>query len=378
MKPLTILELLLIFLLIAFAAYARVIDPDDIRNRGSFREAKNEKQSNLDVSLSSLKQATDNVNKYCACNENVCNCCREFHIPLVQVKGPGCASLQYMHGDNLAVQLSFGENILTSTIVKGKNPQPVCVPLPGGFSKFCGRIYSIKREADNHFKACLGLELQSATDLEASLRVSCFRFGPDGLKLRPAEPLPVVETEAPVEEDDDDIFGFGSDEDDDDENDDDDGDEEEDATNLETNVATITSSLGDEDDEDEDDVLGFSALLNIFTGDEEFTTKKPKTSTPSSSIAAFTIPLLSTSVNSFANDQNSMTTKQPAVEISTVNKIKVSTGTNNLDINDKPTVEALESSAENSDSEDTGEVLATSRNQTKIKDTEQYEALNNH
>ena len=58
----------------------------------------------------------------------------------------------------------------------GKNPKPVCVPLPGGFTKFCGRIYSIKRDAKNHFKACLGLELQSSTELEASLRVSCFRY----------------------------------------------------------------------------------------------------------------------------------------------------------------------------------------------------------
>lgn len=33
---------------------------------------------------------------------------------------PGCASLQYLQEDNLAVQLSFGDNILTSTIVNGK------------------------------------------------------------------------------------------------------------------------------------------------------------------------------------------------------------------------------------------------------------------
>lgn len=33
----------------------------------------------------------------------------------------GCASLQYLQGDNLAVQLSFGDNILTSTIVNGNH-----------------------------------------------------------------------------------------------------------------------------------------------------------------------------------------------------------------------------------------------------------------
>lgn len=58
----------------------------------------------------------------------------------------------------------------------GKKPQTICVPMPGGFSKFCGRIYSIQRESDNNFKACLGLELQSSYEVEASLRVSCFRY----------------------------------------------------------------------------------------------------------------------------------------------------------------------------------------------------------
>lgn len=247
------------------------------------RAANNVKQSDIDLTTMSLKQATDSVNRYCTCNENICNCCRDFHIPLVQLKGPGCASLQYLQGDNLAVQLSFGDNILTSTIVNGKNPRPVCVPLPGGFTKFCGRVYSIQRDAKNHFKACLGLELQSPTELEATLRVSCFRFGPDGLKLRPAEPLPVIETEATSEEDDDDdFFGLGSDDDDDDDEDD------ETPTNSVSDASGVDDAQDDEDDED--DLLGFSALLDIFTGDDEVTTR-PKLTTPAP-LLEFTIPIL--------------------------------------------------------------------------------------
>ncbi|XP_033321575.2 uncharacterized protein LOC117217836 [Megalopta genalis] len=288
MRLSVVFELLLILLLIAFAAYGRVID----RNRTEQRAIANggSKQSNVGISTLSLKQATDNVNRYCTCNENICNCCRDFHIPLVQLQGPGCASLQYLQGDNLAVQLSFGDNILTSTIVNGKSPRPVCVPLPGGFTKFCGRIYSIQREAKNHFKACLGLELQSSTELEASLRVSCFRFGPDGLKLRPAEPLPVVETETPDEDDDDDFFGLGSDEDDDDD-DDEDNDAGDPAEVSPLTNSVPNSSAEDEDDEDDDDVLGFGALLDIITGDDETTTKKPKVTT-AAPLLQFTIPLL--------------------------------------------------------------------------------------
>nr|XP_031839879.1 coiled-coil domain-containing protein 1 [Nomia melanderi] len=289
MRLSVVFELFLILLLIAFAAYGRVIERNQTEAR-SISSGNGSRQGNIGISTLSLKQATDNVNRYCTCNENICNCCRDFHIPLVQLQGPGCASLQYLQDDNLAVQLSFGENILTSTIVNGKSPKPVCVPLPGGFTKFCGRIYSIKREAKNHFKACLGLELQSATELEASLRVSCFRFGPDGLKLRPAEPLPIVDTEvAEAEDDDDDFFGLGSDEDDDEDEDAEDADSA-DANSPLTN-SVPNSSAEEEDDEDDDDVLGFGALLDIITGEDETTTKRPKVTT-SAPLLQFTIPIL--------------------------------------------------------------------------------------
>ncbi|XP_076760830.1 uncharacterized protein LOC143429210 isoform X2 [Xylocopa sonorina] len=280
MRLSAVIELLLILLLVAFAAYGRVIGNDF--QQLAVRNASDSNESNLGISTLSLKQATDNVNRYCTCNENICNCCRDFHIPLVQLQGPGCASLQYLQGDNLAVQLSFGDNILTSTIVSGKNPKPVCVPLPGGFTKFCGRVYSIKRDAKNHFKACLGLELQSSTEIEASLRVSCFRFGPDGLKLRPAEPLPVVEAEVPEDDDDDDFFGLGSDDDEDD-------DAENDSPLA--NAVPNSSAEEDEDEDEDEDVLGFGALLDIITGEDEPTTKKPK-GTTAAPLLQFTIPLL--------------------------------------------------------------------------------------
>ncbi|XP_046601260.1 otolith matrix protein OMM-64 [Neodiprion lecontei] len=287
MRLSTVFELLLIFLLVAFAAYARVIDRHEVTSL--HRVIRATKQSNVGVSTISLKQATDNVNKYCTCNDNICNCCRNFDVPFLQLKGAGCASVQYLKGDNMALQLSFGDNILTSTVVNGKNPKPVCVPLPGGFSKFCGRIYSIQREATDHFKACLGLELESSKQVEASLRVSCFRFGPDGLKLRPAEPLPIVEADSSSDDDDDedDIFGLGSDDDDDEDDDDDDDEEDDDDDDDAPTGNAVPSSSADDDDED-DDVFGLGSFFDIF-GDDD-TPKKPKVTTPSP--LPVSIPLL--------------------------------------------------------------------------------------
>ncbi|KOX73645.1 hypothetical protein WN51_13723 [Melipona quadrifasciata] len=274
-----VVELLLILLLIAFAAYGRVIERDEKAEERAIKDVNGSKQSNIGISTLSLKQATDNVNRYCTCNENICNCCRDFHIPLVQLQGPGNGTMNRY--EKLVLYVACLKTVW-SNIVARRNPRPVCVPLPGGFTKFCGRIYSIKRDAKNHFKACLGLELQSATELEASLRVSCFRFGPDGLKLRPAEPLPVVEAEVSQEEDDD-FFGLDSDEDDEDD------DDAEDDAPLTNSVPTSTTE--DEEEDDDEDVLGFGALLDIITGEDETTTKKPKVTTVAP-LLQFTIPIL--------------------------------------------------------------------------------------
>lgn len=105
------------------------------------------------------------------------------------------------------------DNLSILSFQTGRKPSPVCMPLPGGISKFCGRVYNIARSGEE-FRACLGLELQSRKTVEAAVRVSCFKFGPRGVSSEPADPLPLV----PQNE-------KGSDDDDDDEDDDDDDDD---------------------------------------------------------------------------------------------------------------------------------------------------------
>lgn len=59
----------------------------------------------------------------------------------------------------------------------------------------------------------MGLELRADDDVEASLRVSCFQFGPKGLATMEAEPLPPNITDEDEDEDededDDDPLGIG-------------------------------------------------------------------------------------------------------------------------------------------------------------------------
>ncbi|XP_067635842.1 uncharacterized protein [Eurosta solidaginis] len=194
------------------------------------------------VSEATTLQSQDNTNglsKYCKCNDDHCDCCRKFNLPLIPVRGPGCARITYLGNERMSVSIKYGDITLATRTISGKRAKPICVGLPGGYSKFCGRVYGLSR-AKNDFKACLGFELRAEDEVEAALRVSCFKFGPEGLRVAEAEPLP---SEVNKDEDDDDIFGFGAGGDDDDDDDYEDEPEEADEENDET----------DEEDENDDD-----------------------------------------------------------------------------------------------------------------------------
>lgn len=148
------------------------------------------------------------INKYCKCSEDHCDCCRNFALPIIPVRGPGCARISYLGNEKMSVQIKYGDIVLASRTVSGNNAKPICVGLPGGYSKFCGRVYGLARTKDN-FKACLGLELRAEDEIEAALRVSCFKFGPGGLKVAEAEPLPTPPKNEDDDDDDDDFFGLG-------------------------------------------------------------------------------------------------------------------------------------------------------------------------
>ncbi|XP_058468066.1 uncharacterized protein LOC131440631 isoform X2 [Malaya genurostris] len=203
------------------------------------------------------------INRYCRCTTYECNCCRDFLLPLVPIKGPGCATIQYLDGNRMSIGVKFGDRVLANRVISGRKATPVCMPLPGGFNRFCGRIYGISRRADDSFKACLGLELRADNEIEAVLRVSCFKFGPRGLSVTEPEPLPPVEDIEVDEEDDDEddddeaddllgSFGLGDDDDDDDEDEDDDEITEQDETEVQSPDSSYT---------------GFSLLGSDFLGD---------------------------------------------------------------------------------------------------------------
>lgn len=59
------------------------------------------------------------INRYCKCTSFECDCCREFSLPLVPIRGPGCANIRYLEGDRLSVGIKFGNRVLANRVVSG-------------------------------------------------------------------------------------------------------------------------------------------------------------------------------------------------------------------------------------------------------------------
>lgn len=60
------------------------------------------------------------INRYCKCTSFECDCCREFSLPLVPIRGPGCANIRYLEGDRMSVGIKFGNRVLANRVISGK------------------------------------------------------------------------------------------------------------------------------------------------------------------------------------------------------------------------------------------------------------------
>ncbi|KAH8264741.1 hypothetical protein KR044_008808 [Drosophila immigrans] len=214
------------------------------------------------------------ISRYCKCTESHCDCCRKFGLPLLP-SGPGCAKISYLGNDEMSVSLKFGQITLASRRISSKRARPICVSMPGGYNKFCGRVYGLSQAKEN-FKACLAFELRAEDEVEAQLPISCFKFGAEGLRVAEAEPLPTKVKKPAEDDDDDDIFGFGAGGDDD-EDDEDDYDDAEEPSAEDDDADDYTEDDDTEAPEDAD-YGGFSlgGLLDELDDDEdEKPVKKP-------------------------------------------------------------------------------------------------------
>ncbi|XP_032597222.1 uncharacterized protein LOC6569341 [Drosophila grimshawi] len=233
------------------------------------------------------------ISRFCKCSESHCDCCRKFGLPLLP-SGPGCAKIAYLGNDEMSVSLKFGDITLASRRISSKRARPICVGMPGGYSKFCGRVYGLSRAKEN-FKACLAFELRSEDEIEGQLPVSCFKFGSEGLRVADPEPLP-TKVKKPADEDDDDIFGFGAGGDDDDDEDEDDYDDGDDEAEPSAEDDDAEDYVDDDDTAAPEDAdygaFSLGGLLDeLDDDDDEKPAKKPIAAAADAAAAAAATPI---------------------------------------------------------------------------------------
>lgn len=75
----------------------------------------------ISTEASALNQDDANpINRYCKCTSFECDCCREFSLPLVPIRGPGCANIRYLEGDRMSIGIKFGNRVLANRVISGK------------------------------------------------------------------------------------------------------------------------------------------------------------------------------------------------------------------------------------------------------------------
>lgn len=59
------------------------------------------------------------INRYCTCSEATCKCCREIGLPILPVRGPGCATMQYLEDDKMLVTIQYGDFVIAQRQISG-------------------------------------------------------------------------------------------------------------------------------------------------------------------------------------------------------------------------------------------------------------------
>lgn len=59
------------------------------------------------------------INRYCTCSESTCKCCREIGLPILPVRGPGCATVQYLEDDKMLVTIQYGDFVIAQRQISG-------------------------------------------------------------------------------------------------------------------------------------------------------------------------------------------------------------------------------------------------------------------
>ncbi|XP_077269741.1 uncharacterized protein LOC143901367 [Temnothorax americanus] len=187
-------------------------------------------QEDLEQFKALLKQTTNSstsgnstvtaTRQPCQCGGGVCGCCSR-----ILYGQKACVNVSYDPDEfSFTAKIMMNDRVLYTRTISGKNPRPICVPVPRLPIRACVRFYNIYFQGRN-IHLCVNLEGKFQDTTLFKVNFDCLRFGSNGLALLKPEDgggLGFGQVELLPEDANDDDY---DDEDDDDYDDDDDDDD---------------------------------------------------------------------------------------------------------------------------------------------------------
>uniref|UniRef100_A0A8D9BPI9 DUF4773 domain-containing protein n=1 Tax=Cacopsylla melanoneura TaxID=428564 RepID=A0A8D9BPI9_9HEMI len=143
----------------------------------------------------------------CTCDNGKCGCCTGRLLSNFNLNLPsrGCLNITYIPEDfEFNVKMTYNDRTLVQRRVSGKNPRPMCVPLPriSGRAQACVKMSNVYLVGRN-VHLCLDLEARVQNEELFKVSFDCIRMGTNGIKwIKPEDggglgPPPVVEGPTP-------------------------------------------------------------------------------------------------------------------------------------------------------------------------------------
>ncbi|KAK0083336.1 hypothetical protein PV326_006771 [Microctonus aethiopoides] len=191
------------------------------------KDTLSEKQINGTTSSTGSTQIT----RPCSCGNGLCSCCSRLLFNSWKQKA--CVNVTYDPDEfSFTAKVLMNDRILYTRTVSGKNPKPVCVPMPRlPAMRACVRFYNIYFQGRN-VHACMNMEGKFRDTTVFKVGFDCIRLGANGVAVvKPEDGGGLGQIEfLPATDDDDDDY---------------DEDEDADTDDLD--------DFGDDDDDDDDD-----------------------------------------------------------------------------------------------------------------------------
>ncbi|XP_070498247.1 uncharacterized protein [Chironomus tepperi] len=132
------------------------------------------------------------IGQPCGCFDYQCGCCAGMSMEQFNINQRMCMNFTYdPYEFAIMMDMNMNENSVYSNMISGKNPSPLCLPVPTGpiplGMEMCVKLFNIFTPGYN-LHMCMDVLAQIQSSPMIILHFDCMRFGRDGpALLKPEE-----------------------------------------------------------------------------------------------------------------------------------------------------------------------------------------------